>query len=207
MIRGDEIDTPFPWPIPPDPGRQADAKRCQTLHRDMAKTPLPDSLPVTPRHLPKSLWCCLSRCGYMAAALPSPEDHPYYPLIHARTPGGKIQLQNQGLPFLIGSGQRMGVVTEPGWEEGSQESVPGRWWGERTTRLAKVPNHQPMLHCSVRIHLQNINSKMGLLGISRWLTQKIKTLARGPSEHKVLCDTLVTCLWGQPWQGLILGQK
>ena len=45
-----------------------------------------------------------------------------------------------------------------------------------------------MLHCPVTIHLQNINSKIIFLGISRWSTQTIKTQMRGPYEPRVLCD-------------------
>lgn len=45
-----------------------------------------------------------------------------------------------------------------------------------------------MLHCSIEFHLQNTNSNIKLLRISRLRTHSIKLQAQGPSESSILCD-------------------
>lgn len=59
--------------------------------------------------------------------------------------------------------------------------------GEKQDGLwAEAPSPWFMLHCPIQLHLQNTNSKIKLLKISRWRSQSIKLEARHPSEQKAL---------------------
>ena len=69
-----------------------------------------------------------------------------------------------------GLGRRPKPVTELGrW----QEAGPCVNWGSK-------PLPSPTLHCPIRHHLQNTNSKTQLLRISRWWLQSIKPQGQGP---------------------------
>lgn len=73
------------------------------------------------------------------------------------------RLEQQQFLALWGVGQR--------W----LRSCPGRQWGER---WGSQPLH--ILHCPNRYHLQNTNSKVKLVRISRWCPQCIKAQVWSP---------------------------
>lgn len=73
-----------------------------------------------------------------------------------------------------------------GWlalgNSGEWEPIPGRWRGGRRWGHAKASGLQSILHCSIKLHLQNTNFKdQIIIRILRQWMQSIKPQGRDPS--------------------------
>lgn len=124
-------------------------------------------LPFFGSHFLDLLWCFL-------LAILSYSLWPMYAPAESADPAQQVSVQCARAPHSVKSGSS----NYAGTSMGRPATCLGRWKAEAAAWIVSCPNTRCMLHFLIRLHSENIISKINLLRISRRPPQSIKPMLR-----------------------------